>query len=271
MPASDLRPMTVGELMNSAVDIYRRRFWTLIRLGAVFIFPIQVVYAIVFSAAASGRANAISGLVLVLTGQLATAACLKAVSDTYIGHPTSWKRSFDFVWHRFGQVIVLAVIEVILVGVGLAFVLVPGVYLLVVLLVATPALLLEGLNPISAMRRSRELVSGMWFRTAGTYLLASIFVFLVALVPSLLFIRVSAGSHVTSSHPLGAQIASVVTSLLTTPFMAAIVTLIYYDLRVRKEGLTLDALARGVSVDPARVDRSRFDRPEEPPYPDVGR
>jgi predicted secreted protein len=257
--------------MNTAVDIYRRRFWTLIRLGAIFIFPIEVVYAIVFTAAASGSANAISELVLVLTGQLATAACLKAVSDTYIGHPTSWRSSFDFVWHRVGQVVALAVIEVVIVGIGLLLIVVPGVYLLVVLLVATPALLLENLNPILAMQRSRELVRGMWFRTAGTYLLSSIFVFLVALVPSLLFIRVSAGTHVTNTHPLAGQIASVVTSMLTTPFMAAVVVLIYYDLRVRKEGLDLDALARGVAVDPTKIDRTLFDRPEEPPYPDESR
>jgi hypothetical protein len=60
----------------------------------------------------------------------------------------------------------------------------------------------------------------------------------------------------------------VVTALLTTPFMAAVVVLIYYDLRVRKEGLNLDTLARGIAIDPSHIDRSLFDRPEDPPYPD---
>jgi hypothetical protein len=263
--------MTVGELMNTAVSIYRTRFWILFRLVAVVILPVEVVYAVVFTAAASGSANALSVVVLVFNGQLATAACLKAVSDGYLGASTSWHASMDFVGRRFGVVVVLALIEVVLVGAGLLLFVIPGVYLLVALLVSTPAMLLERLNPVSAMQRSRQLIQGMWLRSAGTYLLASIFVFLVALIPSLLFIRVSAGSRVTNTHPLAGEIAAVVTSMLTTPFMAIVVVLIYYDLRVRKEDLGLDALAKGVDVHPGDIDRRRFDRSEEPPYPDESR
>jgi hypothetical protein len=87
----------------------------------------------------------------------------------------------------------------------------------------------------------------------------------VALIPTLLFIHVTgAGSTASSSNPVAADIASVLTSLLTTPFMATVVVLIYYDLRVRKERLSIDELALTLRIDPAVVDRTRFERPEDP-------
>jgi hypothetical protein len=226
--------------------------------------PVEIVYAIVVSKSSGSRSNVLSELLVVATGQLATAACLKAVSDEFLGQRSSWRSAMEFVWRRSGNVLILAVGEVLLVGAGFVLLIVPGIYLLVALLLATPALLLEDLQPVGALARSRMLTQGMWFRTAGCYLLASLFVFFVALIPTLLFIHVAgAGSTASSSDPVAADVASVITSLLTTPFMATVVVLIYYDLRVRKEGLSIDQLARSVQVDPSAVDRSRFERPPE--------
>jgi predicted secreted protein len=264
MEEFDLRPMTVGEIVSTAVRIYWTRFGVLLRLVAIFILPVEVVYAIVVNESSTSRTNVLSELLVVATGQLATAACLKAVSDEFLGHRSSWRTAMDFVWHRSAQVLVLAVIEVVLVGAGLLFFIVPGIYLLVALLLATPALLLENLQPLNALQRSRALTQGMWFRTAGCYLLASLFVFFVALIPTLLFIHVTGSGTTTSGSDLvAADIASVVTSLLTTPFMATVVVLIYYDLRVRKEGLSIDELARSVRIDPSTIDRTRFERPDD--------
>jgi positive regulator of sigma E activity len=264
MQQSDLQPMTVGEIVSTAVQIYWTRFGLLLRLVAIFILPVEIVYAIVVSESSGSRTNVLSELLVVATGQLATAACLKAVSDEFLGQRSSWRSAMDFVWRRSGQVMILAVVEVILVGAGFLLFIVPGIYLLVALLLATPALLLEDLRPVNALQRSRMLTQGMWFRTAGCYLLASLFVFFVALIPTLLFIHVTgAGSTASSSDPVAADIASVVTSLLTTPFMATVVVLIYYDLRVRKEQLSIDELARAVRIDPSSVDRTRFERPDD--------
>jgi hypothetical protein len=265
MEQPDLRPMTVGEIVSTAAQIYWTRFGLLLRLVALFILPVEIVYAIVVSKSSGSRTNELSELLVVATGQLATAACLKAVTDEFLGQRSSWHAAMEFVWRRSGQVLMLAVVEVLLVGAGFLLLIVPGIYLLVALLLATPALLLEDLQPVAALGRSRALTQGMWFRTAGCYLLASLFVFFVALVPTLLFIHVTgAGSTSSSSDPVAADVASVLTSLLTTPFMATVIVLIYYDLRVRKEGLSINQLARAVRVDPTAVDRTRFEQGDEP-------
>lgn len=274
MSYQPLRPMTVGEIMSSALRAYTSRFGTLIRLTALFILPVEVVYAIASrpSSSGSGVASVLSLMLLVLTGQLASAACLKAVSDSFLGHPASWRSSFEFVSKRIGTVIAVGVLDVVIVGVGFLVFVVPGLYLDVALLVATPALLIEDLSPIQALRRSRELVRGMWFRCFGVYLLAAVFVGIVALIPTIVFLHASGSAgQVTASHPLADQIAQGIASILTTPFMASVVVLLYYDLRIRKDGFSLDDLARSVHLDPGSLPPPRYSGPVEPPWPDSGR
>lgn len=272
MSSEELRPLSVGEILSTALRIYGMRFGLLVRLVA-FILPVEVLYAIASSSAASDQqdrvASFLSGVLLVVTGQLAAAACLKAVSDTYLGAPTSWRSSVEFVARRLGSVIAVSILTAVLVGIGLVLLVVPGLYLDVVFLVATPALLIEGLRPFQALGRSRQLVTGAWWRTFGAYLLAAIFVGVVALIPTLLLVHsTGVGAHTTAGRSVLSAVIASVTSLLTTPFMASVVVLLYYDLRVRKEGLDVAGLARGVGIEHDLVDRSRYAEPEEPPYPD---
>jgi hypothetical protein len=268
MAHGDLEPMSIGEILSAAMQIYWTRFGLLIRLAAGFVLPVEILSVILIGESSSSRSSAVSELALVAASQLATAACLKAVSDEYLGHHASWHSALEFVWHRSGQVLMVAIVETIVIGIGFLLLVVPGVYLLVVLLVATPALLIERLDPLAALQRSRTLIQGAWFRTAGCYLGASIFVALVALIPALIIIRVAGGGATTStSHPFAAQVASVLTPVLATPFMATVVVLIYFDLRVRKERFTIEELARAIALDPRSVDRSRFERPDESDYP----
>ena len=45
------------------------------------------------------------------------------------------------------------------------------------------------------------------------------------------------------------MVGGTVGSVLTTPYSAAVVTLLYFDLRVRKEGLDLQLIAEGAGVE----------------------
>ena len=44
------------------------------------------------------------------------------------------------------------------------------------------------------------------------------------------------------------SLVSIISSVITTPFMAAVLVLIYFDLRVRKEGFDLELLSQGVGI-----------------------
>jgi hypothetical protein len=116
--------------------------------------------------------------------------------------------------------------------------------------VAVPAMLLERIGPVDALRRSFRLVRGRWWPTAGAlvvgYLLIGILGALVTAVIMVIPSLVADGNTLVGA--LGAVVGGTVGSVLTTPYSAAVVTLLYFDLRVRKEGLDLQLIAEGADV-----------------------
>jgi hypothetical protein len=153
------------------------------------------------------------------------------------------------------------------VGAGLA--LAAGVLVAVVLAVllyvrlafAAPALLLERLSVVAAMRRSWRLVTGSWWRAFGILLLGAIiagainglvqlpFSLLGNLAGALMGSDAQSLGDVTSGMQIAlviTNVGSVLASTVTAPFTAALTALLYIDLRIRREGLDV-ALARAAA------------------------
>jgi hypothetical protein len=176
---------------------------------------------------------------------LVTAACVKAVSDIYLDQSPAIGTSVLFALRRLPALIGLYVLQ--LLGLIVAFILliIPGVYLYAAWSVQTPALMLEGLRPWRALGRSRRLVRHRWWPVAGVILLLNL---LTALLGQALRTLLD-GVDGFSSHPglvaavLAYVLGGIVASLLTQPIIASVTTVLYYDLRVRKEGFDLHVLA----------------------------
>jgi hypothetical protein len=112
--------------------------------------------------------------------------------------------------------------------------------------VSLPALFAEGVGPVKALGRSWFLIKGSWWRTFGILLLVSIMVSLIQSALGALFVGIAAlipglGDDLRSG--LVATVSTLVSALVGAITPIAI-TLLYLDLRVRKEGLDLDQLAR---------------------------
>src|SRR5437763_1053784 len=116
----------------------------------------------------------------VVSSALAQAACLKAVSDTYLGTETDWRGSLRFGFRRLGSLLWLTLIHGVLVLLGFAACIVPGVWLYVAWSVAVPVLLIEGTRGFRALGRSFNLVRRRWWPTAGILLLANLLATAVA-------------------------------------------------------------------------------------------
>ncbi|MCX9190205.1 hypothetical protein C3Y87_02005 [Carbonactinospora thermoautotrophica] len=135
-----------------------------------------------------------------------------------------------------------------------------GPYLYVTFSLATPALILEKQPVLKAMGRSRRLVRGNWWRVFGILLLSAILVILIqsvlaapfTLIGQLIATALSGGpaSDSTAYFLIATAIASIGNILALTvvsPFAAAVVVLLYVDLRIRREALDLE-LARAAGV-----------------------
>lgn len=112
--------------------------------------------------------------------------------------------------------------------------------------VAFPALLAERVGPTRALGRSWALVKGNWWRTLGILIVVSILVSIIqAALGALLGGMAALMPGLTTDFRAG--LVTVVTALVSA-IVGAIspiaMTMLYLDLRVRKEGVDLDQLAR---------------------------
>jgi hypothetical protein len=123
------------------------------------------------------------------------------------------------------------------------FVAVP--FLMALFVPTIPIVAIEGVGPVTAVKRAVGLVRARYWPVLGIALLSG----LVALVVSGVF---TSGPNVVSGFfSLDVQLivgaaAGTVAGLVTTPFIALVATLIYMDLRVRREGLDLELQTQGI-------------------------
>jgi len=294
-----LRPLSVGEILDVSIKVYRQFFATLARVVAVVTVPIAVIELLVelsvlptsgFSLSTSSLrpgsvvlpsgtdvARTLGGeLVLVVLGllasQLAIAGCTKAIADGYLGGQPTWQDSLRFGASRLGSLVWLTVLTGA--GLFLAFLclVVPGIWLYAAWGVAVPALLLEGRRGTGALGRSFRLVRGRWWPTAAVLLVAVVLRSVVSdVVGGVIDGIVLLGQHSSVLSTLVGGIVSAALAIVLTPFVAAVAVVLYVDLRVRKEGFDLQLLAQSLGTDGPAGPPPGFLPPTYPgPFPGGG-
>jgi hypothetical protein len=296
-----LRPLGVGEILDVAITIYRRNARTLLTLVFVVVAPFEILSALIQASAlpedelvtetAPGTVDVddelwlsiagfgVAGILSFIAATIATGACFKAIADGYLGEQAEWRSALAFAARRLHSILWVTILGGLLSVLGLVLLIVPGVYLYVAFAVAVPALLTEGVRGRKALGRSRRLVKGRWWGTFGVVLLGTI---LVGIVEGALVGLTAVFTTIDTADPtLGSFLfntsATVLASLIATPFAAAFVTVLYFDLRVRKEAFDLQLLADQIGVDPASVTtplaplregtlEDELDDAERPPY-----
>jgi hypothetical protein len=276
-----LRPLSVGEILDAGFRLLKARFVTLVLCVLVPVVPLEIVST---ALQASVDPNAFDldstetvsgGTVLAGTliafalqfaaAALAVAACFKAISAAYLGERAGVGESLRYALGRVLPLLVAYVLIAIVVLLGLFALIIPGVWLATKLSMTFPAVVFERRGPFSAIGRSWSLTGGNFWRTLGTLIV----VFLIAFVLQLVFGGVVGGILGASSSTSELTVAIVLTLVnlitlaLTYPLWASVTTVLYYDLRVRNEGFDLQLLAQGMGADAARFEAA----PERPVAP----
>lgn len=271
-----LRPLGVGEVLDASFKVVRSSFGTLALCVLVVAVPLNILSTLISAStndrafefgttAAANSSNTgsvlagvlLNGALSVVVLTLAAAACFRAVSGTYLGQRPTWQESLSFAAKRLGPLIVLSILYTLAVLVGFVALILPGIWLSVALALSYPAMLSEGLGPMESLGRSRKLVSGRWWATFGALLVMYILIAVIGGIVGLVVggtLGASTDNEVVSAVVL--TLVNIVSSLITLPLVAAVLTIIYFDLRVRKEGFDLQLLAQGVGEDSSRYGTS---------------
>ncbi len=240
MTTMTLRPLSLGELLDASFSLYRQLFPSLIVVALITSGPPLVVD--VFITQAGGAIQNpilwVGNLVFsMVAGAIGVGASTHIVSDNYLGERLNPGAAFGRVVPYALRMVVLSFLTSFAVGLGFILLFVPGIIVACGLSVATTALVLEGLgSPIDAMSRSWSLTRGY----RGKVFFALLIAFLLIGIPTLALGMIAA---LVGTETLLTVVGTLL-AMLVTPFLYVTITVIYYDLRVRKEGFDLDMLAQ---------------------------
>ena len=269
-----LRPLTVGEIVDASFQVYRRYFGAL-AMVVLICNSIPLLLQIFVEASGGPRDHPFLALgysiMFLVLGSVATAATVFIVSESYLGRAITAREALNLAAPFVGRVITTSILIglmalsgiVILVVVpalvarplaivGFVALFVFGLVGVCGFVVTTPALVLENLpTAVAALRRSWTLTSGYRLKILGLLFLLGVIMMLpwmavtgLAAIGGALVAATGGGGTrmVVLVAVLGIVLGALVLFLLQ-PLLHGVLTISYYDLRVRKEGFDLEVLA----------------------------
>lgn len=252
MTLPTLRPLSVGEILDVSFSLYRRHFGPLVMV-ALICSGVPFLLSVFLESAGGLLANPLLALLyyafFAVLSSLATAATVYIVSESYLGRPLgagpALVRSLPLLW----RLILCSLLLALVVGIGLVLLFIPGAILACGLLLAFPALVLEpGSSATGALARSWDLTRGSRWRMFGL-IVTMVILFYVPFaalggIAALVLPRADIGAgNLAVGIGLTTVVVAGVVQLFIYPLFYCVITVAYYDLRVRKEGFDLEVLA----------------------------
>lgn len=265
MATYQLRPMSFGEILDGAFVLLRRHFGVLFSVAVICQgIPTAVTVFVIF---AGGTAEApmlsLLGNVLSWIGYLfVTGATVRIVSQAYLGKTPTVGDALGFAAGKAWRIFLASLASSIVIGLsalpgvvaGLA--LHPGLFVLVAACIVvfcgyTLVIQAAALEPLGA---STDALGRSWVLTKGFKAKAFGLWFVLFALLMLLFIGVGVVAGIAAALAPVLMIPAVaglaVVWLLIYPLMSAVFTLLYYDLRVRKEAFDLEVLGQQIGLAP---------------------
>lgn len=265
-----LRPLEVGDLLDETFRIYRRNFVLFAGISVIVSIPSSALVGYGSSFLGSFLQQTTTGAVPDLSGLTATlpvlavgmlvnlallpffyGAVIFAACEAAQGRSVSAGGIVSGVVRRYFPLLGYFVLIGLMV---VAFCLIPlWVWIWVGWLVVVPAMFVEDAGLVQAMGRSWRLVEGRWWRTFLVIFLLFVIQYVarvalnafIALAQYLLLLVAPSGLVLGIS---GAT--QVIVESLVNPILQIAIVLVYFDLRVRREGLDLFQLAQRVGPPP---------------------
>jgi hypothetical protein len=269
MPPVALRPRSRTEIIDAAVQLLRRHYGELVTVTALFMIPVIIARVFLVSqdtitpaqltelATGSATTNsgfiastgilglAVWGVLSFVMSSMSTAAVVVIVSDSYLGREVTTGAAINQVLGRIWTILGAVLLQGLLIGIGFLLFFIPGVIFSCWFFATTTVVMVEGKDAVAALRRSRELARGSVGEIFSTLGLALFIVWLVDLLVNVivvaLIVRLRSGVFAASFAPY-------IISIFIVPFVNVVITLLYYDLRIRKEGFDLELMAKELGL-----------------------
>lgn len=267
--------MTVGDVLDRGVRLLIARLPLLFGINLIVMLPMfffslaqPFLLQSLMESAKDGEpsASAIIGFaggglaafaLYILFLPLAIAATLTVTIREYLGQTATIGDALGSAFRRFLPLIGTSFLVWLLTMLATLACCIPGIYVGVIYLFASQVVVAEAVGGMPALNRSSSLVSGHWWRifavSALVVVIATV-VQMIVIMPLAIFlppqeaVRTEAGMSVVINikNQLIQAVAQMPLQVVFQAYQAVCTTLLYLDMRIRKEGLDLQIAAQQI-------------------------
>jgi uncharacterized membrane protein len=269
MPTTDIRPLSFGELLDRTFTYYRKHFWTFAGIMAIpqilgflqatltafLVLPLRALTAAkphpgsfkhLSSSLTLVGVTAIFVLLYLILSSLAYGAVTSEVSEVQLGRSLTILECYRRPLKRAGSLVILTVLFLLLVLVGAITIVLP-ILMCLWYAFAVPVLMEETASPRKALKRSRQLSKGNRGNIFAMAFLMGLMAWIAAAVAGFPLTMVALILALKKlAIPIWLQILTALfqrsAAALTTSLVPIGLALLYYDLRVKKEGYDLQVM-----------------------------
>jgi hypothetical protein len=162
-----------------------------------------------------------------------------AVASIYLDRPVTIGDAYRSVGKVFTPIFGTILLFDILLLLALGALVVPGIYFMICWSLVFPVMIVEHRFGMTALRRSRQLVNGVWWQTLGIFLVAA----LISRIPALVL------KMIWSSIPVLGALLSAATSSIADAYGLVVVVIYYFDRRCRIKDFDLRLLAEQIRAE----------------------
>jgi hypothetical protein len=261
--------MSTGDILDRGLNLLFSRLHIFFIINFIVVFPVILVliaWPYIFADQSYSRDSATYFATLCLTllalfvaslfQPIGTAAILHIVFQQYLGRKASLGEAFSFALSRLFSLLFTWILLSLVICIGLICCIVPSIYFMVCYAFVIQAVMLEKVGITGSLTRSYKLGDGYRMRICGMLLVILVAGITVSIaldiglqkvLPTHDEIVAASGKREILkpwNHAIVTTILALVGILFYTYF-AVCATLLYLDLRIRKEGFDLELAIQG--------------------------
>ena len=251
--------MTTGALLDRAFRLYTGNFSLMLGITAGAYVPFYLIMLALEGSIDGNLQFGVGGLSALIfqvifmilwssiAFPIASGATTYAISERYLGNEVTIGDALRRGLSHFWPLSIAQITATIRVLIGFVLLIVPGILWMLSYSLIVPAILIEGQRALPSLRRSSELVRGYRGKVFWVLLIINLLQAVLAggvsVISNVLFSAASGSSEILTSA-LGNLL-----SIFLTPLGIIAAILLYYDMRIRKEGFDLEMLSRALAND----------------------
>ena len=180
--------------------------------------------------------TALGGFLTLVLSTLSQAVVLYGAFQDMRGRRVSLGESLKVGLSRFLAIIALAILMSLGIGFGFVLLVIPGLILVTMWFVATPACVVERLGPFASMARSSQLTKGHRWKVLGLFIVLAIGGGIAGGMIDVVLEDVVGSATLT-------LVGGLIWNGIWGAFYAIAAVVTYHDLRVAKEGIDIEQIA----------------------------